>query len=194
MDQNTKNVLSTVISLIEKLESDSTNLSTSERLLMTQNLIGDLKNFCQDKLPPHISHSEGSGGTQISRETETKKILIVDDDAGTLLTMRVALEQTGYQVNIIPDPFIASNIVEKLKPDLIILDLMMPQMTGFEFLQMIRSNKAYDDMKIIIGSSRNNEEDMRHVFKAGADNFIAKPFDLAQLVNMIEETLEMKRH
>jgi CheY-like chemotaxis protein len=187
MDHTTKNVLDKVLSLIEKFEEEGKRLTVQGKLIMAEHIIDDIKSYCLGKFP-----NQPSTVAEQTNEVYNKKILLVDDDTPTLQVLQMALKKNGYHTNIESDPFVAFQMIEKSKPDLIILDLMMPQMTGFEFLQQIRSNPDYDNIKVVIGSSRSNKEDLAQIFKAGADEYLPKPFDLGKMNQIIEEVLELK--
>jgi CheY-like chemotaxis protein len=114
---------------------------------------------------------------------ENKKILICDDDEGILDMLELILEDTPYQIIAEQNSLNVLSLVEKLSPDLVLLDLWMPILSGDQVLKAIRSDPFTKDVPvIIISASRESERIAR---TAGASAFIAKPFDFNELVTAI---------
>jgi CheY-like chemotaxis protein len=114
---------------------------------------------------------------------ENKKILICDDDEGILDMLELILEDTPYQIIAEQNSLNVLSLVEKLSPDLVLLDLWMPILSGDQVLKAIRSDPFTKDVPvIIISASRESEQIAR---TAGASAFIAKPFDFNELVTVI---------
>jgi CheY-like chemotaxis protein len=114
---------------------------------------------------------------------ENKKILICDDDEGILDMLELILEDTPYQIIAEQNSLNVLSLVEKLSPDLVLLDLWMPILSGDQVLKAIRSDPFTKDVPvIIISASRESERIAR---TAGASAFIAKPFDFNELVTVI---------
>jgi CheY-like chemotaxis protein/cellulose biosynthesis protein BcsQ len=118
-----------------------------------------------------------------------EKILIVDDDLDTLRLVGLLLERKGYEI-IAADR--GSQGLEKALsdiPDLILLDVMMPDMDGFEILRKLRSNEATSDIPIIMFTAKNQVEDKVAGFEAGADDYLTKPTHPAELTARVQATL-----
>lgn len=109
------------------------------------------------------------------------KILVVDDCENTQNILAFTLKKKGYVVEGIVDPTKAVDKVLDWQPDLILLDLMMPQMDGFEVLKILRANRSCDNIQIIVGSSRSYDKDRLTVLGLGANDFIAKPYNVKEL-------------
>jgi len=132
----------------------------------------------------------------VTREqfTNTSKLLIIEDNRFERLVLRHILETTGF---IHVDE--AVNGVEGLKkiqnnqPDLIILDIEMPQMNGIEFCKKISSNPALKHIPIIAQTGRTRSEDKQQIFAAGACDYVAKPIDQAEFISRIFSHLERTR-
>ena len=118
------------------------------------------------------------------------KILLVDDSAVVLMTERMILEQA-----IACDLITASNGVEaielanKERPDLILLDVVMPEMDGFEVLQRLRADPETEAIPIIMVTTRSELESMETAFASGCNDFVTKPIDGAELLAKIESVL-----
>jgi DNA-binding response OmpR family regulator len=117
-----------------------------------------------------------------------KKIVICDDDEGILDMLEMILEDTGY--NIIPEKNSLNiyNIIKKEHPDLLLLDLWMPVLSGDQVLRALKNNPNTCKLPVIIISA--STEGKKIAAEAGADEFIAKPFDVNQLMHKVKEILE----
>lgn len=114
-----------------------------------------------------------------------KKILIVDDDiSGRLLEYN--LEKEGYEVYSATNGKEAIVKAEKAKPDLIITDIMMPRMDGFEFLERLRSDKKTRAIPVVFVTARGQASDIKNGLKLGVDAYITKPFDTQDLLKKIK--------
>ncbi|WP_207425826.1 PleD family two-component system response regulator [Pedobacter sp. SYSU D00535] len=111
----------------------------------------------------------------------TKTILICDDDEGILDLVSIILEESGFQTVRVQNSFEVFNQIAKENPDLIFLDLWMPQLPGDQVLKTIREDAAISDIPVVVMSaSRDGAQIAR---EAGANDFLAKPFDIDELVN-----------
>lgn len=108
-------------------------------------------------------------------------VLIVDDEYIGRETLQSVLEGEGYQLEMAENGFQAIEKAKQLLPDVILLDVMMPGMTGFEVCQRIRSDPQIAEIPIIILTALDDRESLLNALKAGADDFISKPFDRYEL-------------
>ena len=108
-------------------------------------------------------------------------VLIVDDEYIGRETLQSVLEGEGYELEMAENGFQAIEMARKLLPDVILLDVMMPGMTGFEVCQRIRSDPQIAEIPIIILTALDDRESLLNALKAGADDFISKPFDRYEL-------------
>ena len=108
-------------------------------------------------------------------------VLIVDDEASGRETLQSVLEGEGYELEMAENGLQAIEKAKKLLPDVIVLDVMMPGMTGLEVCQRIRSDPQIAEIPIIILTALNDRESLLNALKAGADDFISKPFDRYEL-------------
>jgi putative two-component system response regulator len=108
-------------------------------------------------------------------------ILIVDDEYIGRETLQSVLEGEGYELEMAENGFQAIEKAKTLLPDVILLDVMMPGMTGFEVCQRIRSDPQIAEIPIIILTALDDRESLLNALKAGADDFISKPFDRFEL-------------
>ena len=109
------------------------------------------------------------------------KILIVDDVVSNVLLLKVLLKNLNYQIATANDGLQALSAVETEKPDLILLDVMMPGLNGFEVAEKLKENPETRDIPIIFLTALNATSDVVRGFKAGANDFISKPFHKEEL-------------
>nr|WP_294901073.1 response regulator [uncultured Pedobacter sp.] len=116
-----------------------------------------------------------------------KKILICDDDEGILDVLGLILEETGHTIISEINSLNVRAVMEQQNPDLIILDLWMPVLSGDQILQMIRKNPSYKDLPVIIISASRDGEQI--ATDAQANAFIAKPFDYDHLLEVVKSLI-----
>ena len=114
------------------------------------------------------------------------KILVVDDSPFMLKSVTFVLEKEGYAVHKVKNGNDALTFLAKKMVDIIITDLEMPNMTGFEFIEQIRADKKYDALPIVILTGKTGKAQQNKGTKLGANAFVGKPFkesDLMEVVN-----------
>ena len=121
-----------------------------------------------------------------------RKILVVDDDEQIVeLFMDVLGRDPRFEVKSAATGYDAGLLTEQFKPDLIILDYMLPDINGNVVCQRIRSNPQFKHTKIIIVSGVVNQDEIDHLIEVGADEFVKKPFDIEKLQQRIGELLAL---
>jgi len=122
-----------------------------------------------------------------------KKVLIVDDDAEIVELMADVLERDGrFDIKTASSGYDAGITTEQFRPDLILLDYMLPDVNGNIVCQTIRRNPELENIKIIIVSGVIKQDEIDHLLKCGAQDFIKKPFNIVELTNKITAVLKMK--
>lgn len=119
-----------------------------------------------------------------------KRILVVDDETQLVEMLKMRLEASGYQVLSAYDGQEALDMARKEKPDLIILDLMLPKIDGYKVCRMLKFDEKYKNIPIILFSARAQEADIKLGKEVGADAYITKPFDPPSLLGKIKELLK----
>jgi two-component system, OmpR family, alkaline phosphatase synthesis response regulator PhoP len=119
------------------------------------------------------------------------RILIVEDNEDLAFGLRRTLEDEGYAVDVASDGLRGSQRARDDKPDLVILDLMLPGMDGYRTLESIRG--AGLQMPVIILTARGEEADKVHGFRVGADDYVTKPFGLSELLARVSAQLRRSR-
>lgn len=118
-----------------------------------------------------------------------KRVLLVDDEPKLVLLMEARLKVNGYEVLTANNGQTALEVAKKEKPDLIILDLMLPQMDGYKVCALLKKDMRYAKIPIIMFTARAQQEDIRLGEEVGADAYITKPFEPKILLSKMEELL-----
>jgi len=119
-----------------------------------------------------------------------KKILIIDDEADLILMVKYRLENSGYEVHVAQSGQEGLRELERIKPDLILLDIMMPYMDGFEVLYKIRNDYVYSGkIPVIMLTGKKDIESMFQAKGFGSSEYITKPFDSEELVRIVDRYL-----
>jgi two-component system alkaline phosphatase synthesis response regulator PhoP/two-component system response regulator VicR len=114
-----------------------------------------------------------------------KKILVVDDEKPIVRLVQVNLEHAGYEVVTAYDGKEALEKVEQEKPDLIILDVMMPQMDGFEVMQRLQANPKTRDIPVIMLTAKAQDADVFRGWQSGVTLYLTKPFSPFELISFV---------
>jgi excisionase family DNA binding protein len=126
-------------------------------------------------------------------ESGKRKVLIVDDDAEIVELLVDVLERDSrFETKTASSGYEAGIATERFRPELILLDYMLPDVNGNVVCQTIRNNPNFENIKIIIVSGVVKQDEISQLLKSGADDFIKKPFDLAELTGKITAALQMK--
>jgi two-component system, OmpR family, alkaline phosphatase synthesis response regulator PhoP len=122
-----------------------------------------------------------------------KKILIVDDEPNIIVPLEFLMEQNNYDVRVAETGEQALDIIFAYEPDLILLDIMLPGIDGYEVCQKIRKNPKFSRIKIIFISAMARSIDIAKGMELSADEYITKPFSTADVVKKIKTLLEGKQ-
>ena len=120
----------------------------------------------------------------------TKRILLVDDEPYIVLTVSTRLKGNGYEVITAEDGQAGLDMARKEKPDLIILDLMLPKIDGFKVCGLLKRDIRYSKIPVVIFTAKAQEEDQRLGQEMGADAYLIKPFKAEVLLETIQKLLD----
>ena len=120
-----------------------------------------------------------------------KKILIVDDEPNIVMTLEYTFKKNNFEVFIARDGQEALDILKTQLPDVIILDIMMPLVDGFETMEQIKRNEKLNHCKVIFLTAKNKENDIEKGLALGADAYLTKPFSIKKVVEQVNELLEI---
>ena len=120
----------------------------------------------------------------------SKKVLIVDDEPSIIVALQFLMEQSGYATVVAFSGEEAIEAVAQHRPDLMLLDIMLPVVDGFEVCQRVRENPDWNDIRIVLVTALGNEANVTKGLDLGADAYVTKPFSNADLVAKVKELLE----
>ena len=119
----------------------------------------------------------------------TAKILIADDEPNIVISLEYLLQREGYTVVIARDGNEALESIARERPDLVLLDVMMPHKTGFEVCQAVRADTALQGTKILMLTAKGRETDVAKGLALGANAYMTKPFSTRELVQKVSDLL-----
>ena len=120
------------------------------------------------------------------------RVLVVDDNVQNLELLVEYCESIGLATTRAVDGLEALEVVNQLKPDLILLDIMMPRMSGFEVCQKLKSDPGTRDIPIIMVTALNEMGDIERAVEAGTDDFLSKPVNRLELVTRVRTLLKLR--
>ena len=118
-----------------------------------------------------------------------KKIIIVDDEPNIVMTLEYTFKKHNFEVYIARDGSEALDILKDVIPDVIMLDIMMPKVDGYQILKAIKENNKLKGTKIVFLTAKNKASDIEKGLKLGADKYLTKPFSVKKIVSEINELL-----
>jgi len=121
------------------------------------------------------------------------RILIADDDSGSLKLLDFRLKSVGYETILAADGGKALELATKENPDLILLDVMMPVMDGFQVLRKLKSREETKNIPVIMLTSKAQEKDVVSGLEGGATDYVTKPFSFAELNARVNRALGSRR-
>lgn len=126
-------------------------------------------------------------------ESGKRKALIVDDDEELVELIRDALEADGrFEIRVVNNGFDAGMMVKEYHPDVIVLDVMLPDINGKEVCQRVRGDAALDDVKIVCISGMVEQDKVDDLMASGANTFLQKPFEVDRLIDIVCHQLDME--
>jgi CheY-like chemotaxis protein len=129
--------------------------------------------------------------SELSSTSPTASVLVVDDDEDLRLLFQLGLKRAGFRISEAANGREALDAVRRDRPDLILLDLMMPVMDGWECLSALKADPGLRGIPVFIVTGKDQQQDQERAFASGAEAFIRKPFETAALVASIRERLAL---
>ena len=120
------------------------------------------------------------------------KIVIADDEPNILISLEFLMKREGHQVVLARDGDQALEAVRRERPDLALLDVMMPGKSGFEVCQALRADESMAGLKIVLLTAKGRDTDVAKGLALGADAYVTKPFSTKDLARQVRELLEPK--
>jgi len=128
-----------------------------------------------------------------AQSTAAGRILIVDDTPANIQTLSAILKEKGYQISVATNGRQALEVVQRIRPDLILLDVMMPEMDGFEACKKLKASLEWHDIPIIFLTAKTETEDIVRGFELGAVDYVGKPFNAHELLARVSTHLSIDR-
>jgi DNA-binding response OmpR family regulator len=120
----------------------------------------------------------------------TRTVLLVDDEPNIILSLEFLIEQAGYEARVARDGDAALKSIEERKPDLVLLDVMLPKRDGFDVCKRIRANPAWNDIRIVMLTAKGRDSEREKGLALGADAYITKPFSTREAMEQIKRFLD----
>ena len=121
----------------------------------------------------------------MTEATATRRVLVADDDEYIRRVLTHNLEAEGFHVTVCGDGEDARDLARSTVPDVIILDVMMPKRDGFDVLASLKANPSTRDIPVVLLSAKATDEDVWDGWRAGADYYVTKPFDMDELLRYV---------
>ena len=118
-----------------------------------------------------------------------KRILIADDEPNIVVSLEFLMKQRGYDVRVVSDGAAALAAVGEFRPDLMLLDVMMPTVSGYDVCQKVRENPAWSGTRIVMLSAKGRDVEVSKGLAVGADAYVTKPFSTRDLIAKVTELL-----
>ncbi len=122
---------------------------------------------------------------------EQKRILIVDDEPDIIRLVKFILEKRGFEVFVASDGKAAISSAFKILPDLIVLDVLMPNFNGYEVCEKLKKDERTKNIPVVMLSAKSQESEKKQGFAAGAADYISKPFNTEDFVSRVTSIIKM---
>jgi two-component system aerobic respiration control protein ArcA len=135
---------------------------------------------------------ELSNFRDLKKKIDPPLILVIEDDETMRSAMKKIFESEGYEVRLAADGTELSGILDSTSPDLILLDIGLPWLNGFELGQLLKEHKDLKRIPLVFVSGTTQDEDIKKAFEIGAEDFIKKPFEIEKLKKTVQSLLKIK--
>ena len=120
----------------------------------------------------------------------SQRIVIADDEPNLVIPLEYMLRREGYEVTVARDGQEALDAIARVRPQLVLLDVMMPRKSGFDVCQVLRADEVNRELKILLLTAKGRDDDVAKGLALGADAYMIKPFSPKELVQKVRELLE----
>ncbi|MCC6657900.1 MAG: response regulator [Rhodocyclaceae bacterium] len=121
----------------------------------------------------------------------SKRILIVDDEPNIVVSLEFLMKREGFEVAVAGDGETALRLIEEKRPDLVLLDIMLPKKNGFEVCQAIRANPDWQAVKVVMLTAKGRDTEVAKGTALGADAYMTKPFSTKDLIAQVRQILDV---
>lgn len=119
-------------------------------------------------------------------------VLLVEDEANIALALQFLMQREGYRVTHVDNGRVAMEVIPDLRPDLVLLDVTLPEVSGYEICQRVKSDPALNAIRVLVLTARGTAVEKRKALALGADGFMSKPFETTQLIHAVAALLEVQ--
>ena len=121
----------------------------------------------------------------------THSVLVVEDEKNIVISLTFLLKKAGFETRVVGDGNAALDEIRKAPPDVVLLDVMLPERDGYSVCEEIRKNPAWSEVRIIMLTAKGREADRERGLDLGADDFVTKPFSTRNLVARVKQAVGM---
>ncbi len=157
----------------------------------TKKLVDKIEKITRDKITQEKVVSL-SDFRQLKKKTETQTILVIDDDETMRLALKRVFESEGYRVLVAADGTQLSQVLDESPLQLIVLDIGLPWINGFELAKLLKENDELKKIPIVFISAKTSEFDVKRGFEVGADDYIKKPFNVEEIKDTVRTLLKLR--
>jgi two-component system aerobic respiration control protein ArcA len=129
---------------------------------------------------------------ELKKKTDPATLLVIEDDETMRMAMKKIFEIDGYVVKTAADGTELATVLDSTAPDLILLDVGLPWLNGFELGQMLKEHRDLKSIPLVFVSGKTSDEDVKKAFSIGADDYVKKPFDIEALRKTVATLLKIK--
>lgn len=160
------------------------------RKINTQDLVGQIERLTRERMRRENVLDLAQVRKLKERKTP-RTILLIEDDETIRAALKRVFEGDGYRVLAVADGTQLSTVLDDVPPDLIMLDIGLPWVNGFELAEMMKAHDDLNEIPLVFLSARTGDEDVRRGFDVGADDYIKKPFDIEQVKRIVNTLVQL---
>lgn len=162
----------------------------AKKKINTQDLVAKIERITRGRMAsePVV---ELDSFRDFKKKMEPKVILVIEDDETMRSALKRIFEADGFVIKMASDGSELSSALDDTPPDLILMDVGLPWMNGFELAQLLKEHKDLKKIPLVFVSGKTSEDDMRRAFEIGADDYIKKPFEIEKLRKTVQTLLKI---
>lgn len=163
----------------------------AKKKINTQELVSKIEKITRSRMTsgPVV---ELDSFRDLRKKVEPKVVLVIEDDETMRNALKRIFEADGLAVRLASDSTELTTALDDVPPDLILMDVGLPWMNGFELAQLLKEHKDLNKIPLVFVSGKTSEEDMKQAFELGADDYIKKPFDIDKLRKTVATLLKIQ--
>lgn len=173
-----------ILAFIESIKDDLKTINENNIQMKEKELLIE----CIDKCQLFTDNFQNKS-TAKPPSFNSHQIMIIDSDYNVLKVLKYSLQKKGFQVHCETDPIKSLKKIPELRPDIIMIDLIMQNMSGYEYLDYLKNNILDQQIKVVVSSTRNYDKDRLSALQAGAHDFISKPFNISEVAIKLDNLL-----